>query len=58
MRVTPLATIRPKVSPAVVCGLLPVVGAPLPLVSYGGTSAISILLGFGIVMSIQTHRNW
>ena len=43
---------------AMVCGLLPVVGAPLPLVSYGGTSAISILLGFGIVMSIQTHRNW
>lgn len=43
---------------AMVCGLLPVVGAPLPLVSYGGTSAISILVGFGIVMSIHTHRNW
>ncbi len=43
---------------AMVCGLLPVVGAPLPLVSYGGTAAISILAGFGIVMSIQTHRNW
>jgi len=30
---------------------------PLPLVSYGGTSAITLLAGFGIVMSIHTHRN-
>ena len=43
---------------AMVCGLLPVVGVPLPLVSYGGTSAITILAGFGIVMSIFTHRSW
>ncbi len=39
-----------------VSGLLPVVGVPLPLVSYGGTSAITLLVGFGIVMSIHTHR--
>lgn len=39
-----------------VIGLLPVVGVPLPLVSYGGTSAVSLLTGFGILMSIQTHR--
>ena len=43
---------------AMVCGLLPVVGVPLPLVSYGGTSAITLLAGFGIVMSIHTHRSW
>ena len=43
---------------AMVSGLLPVVGVPLPLVSYGGTSAITLLVGFGIVMSIHTHRRW
>ncbi|HTK99240.1 MAG TPA: rod shape-determining protein RodA [Pseudomonadales bacterium] len=43
---------------AMVSGLLPVVGVPLPLVSYGGTSAITLLAGFGIVMSIYTHRGW
>lgn len=41
---------------AMVCGLIPVVGVPLPLVSYGGTSALSMLIGCGIVMSIHTHR--
>ncbi len=39
-----------------VSGLLPVVGVPLPIVSYGGTSIVSILASFGILMSIQTHR--
>ncbi|MCY3793285.1 MAG: FtsW/RodA/SpoVE family cell cycle protein, partial [Gammaproteobacteria bacterium] len=42
---------------AMVVGLLPVVGLPLPLVSYGGTSAITLLLGFGIIMSIHSHRS-
>lgn len=37
-------------------GLLPVVGVPLPLVSYGGTSLVTIMAGFGILMSIHTHR--
>jgi len=41
---------------SMVIGLLPVVGVPLPLVSYGGTSAVTLLAGFGIVMSVQTHR--
>ncbi len=41
---------------AMAAGLLPVVGVPLPLVSYGGTSVITLLLGFGIVMSIRTHQ--
>jgi rod shape determining protein RodA len=39
-----------------VLGLMPVVGVPLPLVSYGGTSMVSLLAGFGMLMSIQTHR--
>ncbi|MDD3528950.1 MAG: FtsW/RodA/SpoVE family cell cycle protein, partial [Gallionellaceae bacterium] len=33
-----------------------VVGVPLPLVSYGGTSMLTVLLGFGIVMSVATHK--
>ena len=39
-----------------VSGLLPVVGVPLPLISYGGTSMITLMTGFGMLMSIQTHR--
>ena len=39
-----------------VSGILPVVGVPLPLVSYGGTSILTLLAGFGILMSIHTHR--
>lgn len=39
-----------------VTGILPVVGIPLPLVSWGGSSMMTILAGFGILMSIQTHR--
>ncbi len=39
-----------------VSGLLPVVGVPLPLISYGGTSAVTILAAFGILMSIHSHR--
>lgn len=40
---------------AMVTGILPVVGVPLPLISYGGTALVTMLLGFGILMSIQTH---
>jgi rod shape determining protein RodA len=39
-----------------VIGVLPVVGVPLPLISYGGTSIVTLLAGFGILMSIHTHR--
>ncbi len=39
-----------------VSGILPVVGVPLPLVSYGGTSMLTLLLGFGMLMSIETHQ--
>ena len=41
-----------------VSGLLPVVGVPLPFISYGGTTLITLLAGFGILMSIHTHRKW
>jgi rod shape determining protein RodA len=44
------------VNMGMVSGILPVVGVPLPLISYGGTSLVTICLGFGILMSIQTHK--
>lgn len=44
------------VNMGMVSGILPVVGVPLPLVSYGGTAMVTLLLGFGILMSIATHR--
>jgi rod shape determining protein RodA len=44
------------VNTAMVTGLVPVVGIPLPLVSFGGTSMVTIMAGFGILMSIHTHR--
>ncbi|MFT5372543.1 MAG: rod shape determining protein RodA, partial [Lysobacterales bacterium] len=46
------------VNGAMVSGLLPVVGVPLPLISYGGTSAVSLLAGIGILMSIYSHKNF
>lgn len=44
------------VNTGMVTGLLPVVGLPLPLISYGGTSMVTLMAGFGILMSIHTHR--
>lgn len=44
------------VNMGMVSGLLPVVGIPLPLISYGGTSVVTLLAGFGILMSLHTHR--
>lgn len=41
-----------------VSGILPVVGVPLPLVSYGGTSILTLFAGFGILMSIHSHRRF
>lgn len=40
-----------------VTGILPVVGVPLPMVSYGGTSIVTLMIGFGMLMSIQTHKS-
>jgi rod shape determining protein RodA len=39
-----------------VSGLLPVVGLPLPLLSYGGSSLVTLMVSFGILMSIHTHK--
>ena len=44
------------VNTAMVSGLVPVVGVPLPLVSFGGTSMVTLMAGFGILMSIHSHR--
>jgi len=44
------------VNMGMVSGILPVVGVPLPMVSYGGTSLVTLMAGFGMLMSIHTHR--
>jgi rod shape determining protein RodA len=44
------------VNSGMVCGILPVVGVPLPLISYGGTSMVTLLAGFGILMALHSHR--
>lgn len=44
------------VNMGMVAGILPVVGVPLPLVSFGGTSIVSLMLGFGILMAISTEK--
>ena len=44
------------VNMGMVSGILPVVGVPLPLVSYGGTAMVTLMLGFGILMSVATHK--
>src|SRR3546814_12717195 len=42
---------------AMVMGLIPVVGVPLPLISYGGTAMLTVLFGFGLVMCVFVHRD-
>ena len=44
------------INAGMVSGLLPVVGVPLPLISYGGTSMVTLLAGFGILMALYSHR--
>ncbi|HEX7031328.1 MAG TPA: rod shape-determining protein RodA [Gammaproteobacteria bacterium] len=46
------------VNVGMVIGLLPVVGVPLPLISYGGTSMVTLMAGFGILMSVHSHRRF
>jgi rod shape determining protein RodA len=45
------------INTAMVMGLIPVVGVPLPLISYGGTAMVTMMLGFGLVMNIGIHRD-
>lgn len=44
------------VNGGMIAGLLPVVGVPMPLLSFGGTSAVSLLAGLGVVMAVRAHR--
>ena len=39
-----------------VMGLAPVVGVPMPLLSYGGTVMLTVMIGFGLVMAVRVHR--
>ena len=45
------------VNVAMVMGLLPVVGMPLPLVSYGGSAMLTLMFGFGLVLNVYVHRD-
>ena len=46
------------VNTGMVAGMLPVVGVPLPLVSYGGTSMVTLMMGFGMIMSIRSAKRF
>jgi len=45
------------INTAMVMGLIPVVGVPLPLISYGGTVLMTVLIAFGLIMSVNIHRD-
>ncbi|HKT20642.1 MAG TPA: rod shape-determining protein RodA [Stellaceae bacterium] len=45
------------INTAMVMGLIPVVGVPLPLISYGGTSMLTVMYGFGLMMCVYVHRD-
>ena len=45
------------INTAMVMGLIPVVGVPLPLISYGGTAMVAVMLGFGLLMNVGIHRD-
>ena len=44
------------INTSMLMGLIPVVGIPLPLVSYGGTAMLTVMFGFGLLMSVHVHR--
>ncbi len=46
------------VNMGMVSGFLPVVGVPLPLISYGGTALVTLMIGFGLIMAVHTHRRF
>ena len=46
------------VNMGMVSGFLPVVGVPLPLISYGGTALVTLMTGFGLIMTVHTHRRF
>ena len=53
------ATFSPYVfiNVAMVLGMIPVVGVPLPLISYGGTAMLTVMIGFGLLMNVHIHRD-
>jgi rod shape determining protein RodA len=44
------------INACMVMGLIPVVGIPMPLISYGGTAMLTVMFGFGLLMSVHVHR--
>ena len=44
------------INASMVMGLIPVVGIPMPLISYGGTAMLTVMFGFGLLMSVHVHR--
>jgi rod shape determining protein RodA len=44
------------INAAMVMGMIPVVGIPMPLISYGGTAMLTVMFGFGLLMSVHVHR--
>jgi rod shape determining protein RodA len=57
MGVTVTVLLYVFINTAMVMGLIPVVGVPLPLISYGGTAMLAVMLAFGLVMSVWVHRD-
>jgi rod shape determining protein RodA len=57
MGVTTIFFLYVFINIAMVMGLIPVVGVPLPLISYGGTAMLVVLLGFGLLMGVYVHRD-
>ena len=45
------------INAAMVMGMIPVVGVPLPLISYGGTAMLAVMLGFGLLINVGVHRD-
>ncbi|HEY3777631.1 MAG TPA: rod shape-determining protein RodA [Rhizomicrobium sp.] len=45
------------INAAMVMGMIPVVGIPMPLISYGGTAMLTVMFGFGLLMSVHVHRH-
>ena len=57
MGLTTLLFLYVFINMAMVMRLVPVVGIPLPLVSYGGTAMLTVMMGIGLLMSIAIHRD-
>ena len=54
--VTATFTVYVLINGAMVMGLAPVVGVPMPMLSYGGTVMLTVMIGFGLIQSVRVHR--